>query len=483
MKLKLIAPANKEEDEFWGFKYLEKISGIKSGNLPLALPTLAALTPRDVEVIIEDENIKPINFDEKVDLVGITFFTCFAPRAYQIADEFRRKGAKVVLGGIHASLLPNEAIQHADSIVIGEADEIWPKVISDFKKNNLQRVYKQSRFPDLKNSPVPRFDLVDQKNYNYFTVQIGRGCPYGCEFCSVHLFNGRQYRTKPIENVLREVETLKRLDSKKTFFFVDDNILANPEYAKEFFKKLVPLKIKWWCQASINRLQDDEILDLMQKSGCREVFVGFESISEKSLENIGKTRLNKVDEYNWTIKKVHQHGIAIFGSFMFGSDTDTNEIFNETFNFIQKNNIAFAMLNILVPVPATLIYERFKRENRIINYDWSKYNGDHVCYQPKLLTIEKLQEERNNLLKRIYSYKNMYKRFKNLWEMGVFIRGKERKKLFTKGRILSTLKIIFENPFDLNRNLFVFKSLWNKRVTSIFSIILAINYHDYSYKK
>jgi radical SAM superfamily enzyme YgiQ (UPF0313 family) len=483
MKIKLITPTNKKEDEFWGFKYFEKLTGIKSGNLPLALPTLAALTPSDVEVIIEDENVNPINFNEKVDLVGITFFTCYALRAYEIADGFRKKGIKVILGGIHASIMPEEALQHADAVVIGEADEIWPEVILDFKRNNLQRVYKQKHFPDLRNSPIPRFDLVDQNNYNYFTVQIGRGCPYGCEFCSVHMFNGRQYRSKTIENVLREIKILKKLDNKKTFFFVDDNILINIDYAKQLFQELIHLKIKWWCQASINRLQDDEILDLMQESGCREVFVGFESVSEKSLESIGKTISNKVKEYEWAIKKVHQHGIAIFGSFMFGADTDNKKIFEETFNFIQKNNIAFAMLNILVPAPGTVIYKKFKEEGRILSYDWSKYNGDHVCFKPNLMTIQELQKGRDKLLKRIYSYKNMYKRFKNLWEIGVFIRDKDVKKLFTKTRIFLTIKIILSSPFNLRRNIFILKSLWNLKITSILSLILSLNFHDYSYKK
>lgn len=483
MKIKLIVPANKEINKFFDYRYLKEFSGFEALNIPLSLPTLAALTPQGIEVVIEDENIEPINFEEKVDLAGITFFTSLAPRAYEIAGEFRKRGVKVVLGGIHASMVPNEAKQHADSIVIGEAEEIWPQLVKDFISHNLKDVYCQNGFPNLNVFPVPRWELVKSKKYSHFVVQAGRGCPHNCEFCSVCRFNGRQYRHKPIDNVIKEIELLKSIDSHKTIFFVDDNILAIADYAKELFIKLIPYKIRWFGQASVDRLQNDETLDLMHKSGCREVFIGFESISEKSLRAMGKTKANKVEEYSVVINKLKKHGIAPFGSFMVGSDNDDKSIFNKTFKFIQKNDIIFAMINILTPSPGTILYEKLEKEGRITPDDWSKYDGEHVCFKTKLMSAEELMNSRNDLLKQLYSYKNIYRRLKNLWQEGVYIRDKERKKLFTKGRILFTIKSILNNPLNILRNIFIIKCLWNRYITLVMPITLALNFHDYAYKK
>lgn len=480
MRIKLIAPANKESNDFWGARHLDRIVGVKLANMPLALPTLAALTPKDVEVEIVDENFDEINFDENIDLVGITFLTYLAPRAYEIADRFRIRGVKVVLGGIHTSMVPDEAKQHADSIVIGEAEDIWPKLINDLRNNKLQNIYRQKEFPSLQSTPIPRWDLIDTNKYSYSTIQIGRGCPHGCEFCSVYIFNGRRYRYKPIDNVIKEVKYLRSINPKQLIFFVDDNLLAMPDYARELFNKLIPLKVRWWCQSSVDRLQDDEIIELMYKAGCREIFIGFESISEQSLDNMGKTKTNIVQNYERTIKRIHHHHISVFGSFIFGAGTDDKNIFQDTYNFIQRNNIAFSMLNILTPLPGTLMYKRFNEEKRIIDFHWSKYNVENVCYKPKLMTVDELQEGRYSLLKEVYSYKNMYLRLKKLWNYGIYVREKERRKLFTKGRILFTLRVILRNPFNIKRNLFILKCLWNSKIVSISPIMLAVNFHEYA---
>ncbi|MCM8781233.1 MAG: B12-binding domain-containing radical SAM protein, partial [Candidatus Omnitrophica bacterium] len=291
MKIKLIAPARKPEwgESFWDLKTLCKLTGRKAGGAPLALPTLAALTPSDVEVVLTDENVEPINFDEKVDLVGITGITCVIPRSYEIADEFKKRGVPVVMGGIHVSMLPEEAIRHCDSVVIGEAEEIWEQVVRDAQKGNLQKFYRAPRFPDLTNSPIPRWDLLKNDKYCYFTIQTGRGCPYDCDFCSVKVFNGRGYRHKTIDSVIEEIKTLQKIDYKKLIFFTDDNLLASPKYSEELMQRLIPLKIKtWWCQSSVNRLKDDRLLDLMYRAGCRVIFVGLESVSQKNLDVMNK---------------------------------------------------------------------------------------------------------------------------------------------------------------------------------------------------
>ena len=214
MKIKIISPAKQAKwgESFFDYKSACKLLGRKAGGAPLVLPILAALTPSDVEVVLIDENVEPINFDEKVDLVGITGMSFLISRAYEIADEYRKRGVPVVMGGIHVSGVPEEAIQHSDAVVIGEAEEIWAGIIRDAQKGNLQKFYRAPRFPDLNNSPVPRWDLLKNNKYLYFNIQIGRGCPYSCEFCTVTLFNGRGYRYKKVEQVMEEIAVLQRID-------------------------------------------------------------------------------------------------------------------------------------------------------------------------------------------------------------------------------------------------------------------------------
>jgi radical SAM superfamily enzyme YgiQ (UPF0313 family) len=324
MKVKLISPAKKPEwaESFFDGKHFKELSKLKSGGIPLALPLLAALTPSYVDVRITDENVEPIDFEEEVDLVGITFLTGLAPRAYEIADAYRAKGVVVVLGGIHASMLPDEAILHADSIVIGEAEETWPNLIEDFKNGDLKKTYKAEQQPDILESPLPRWDLVKNDKYMYLTFQIGRGCPNDCDFCSVHQYNGRRYRHKSVEQVIEEIKTLKQICPNKSIFIADDNILSKPSFAKELFKAMEPLEIKFTAQASIDRLANEENLEMLYRAGCRHVFIGFESVDQEGLESVNKGRVNDIDMYKSVVDKIHARGIEIIGSFILGLDQD-----------------------------------------------------------------------------------------------------------------------------------------------------------------
>lgn len=485
MKIKLIAPARKPEwgESFWDLKTFCKLTGRKGGGAPLALPTIAALTPADVEVVLTDENVEPINFEEKTDLVGITGMTCVIPRSYEIADEYRKRGVPVVMGGIHVSMLPEEAIQHCDSVVIGEAEEIWQKVVRDAQKKKLEKFYRAPRFPDLTNTPIPRWDLLKFALYPIFPIQTGRGCPFDCEFCSVQIFNGREYRCKDIKNILEEVKFIKTLEYKKPLFFVDDNILAVKNYAKKLFESLIPFNIKWWCQTSVSSLKDDETLDLMYKSGCRYIFIGFESISQDSLDSMRKSKTNKAEEYKFIIDKVHAHKIAIFGSFILGSDTDNESVFDLTSKFIYDTGIAFAMVNILTPPPGTELYKRLNEKKRILLKPWWQYDGESVCLLPKLMQPEILEKKRNGLLQDIYSYDKCYNRLNNLWTKNVFTRNANQKRLFSRGRILFTITAFINSTLDFKRINFIFKGLWNPKVTSVIAILLSLNFHDYAYKK
>lgn len=252
MKLKLIFPKGQTHN-FWDLKFSAKISGRKYAGIPLSLPTVAALTPKDIDIEIIDENVEPIDFNDRVDLVGISFFTAFANRAYEIADEFRKRGVAVVFGGIHASALPKEALQHADSVVVGEAEDVWGSLIQDFREGELKNIYTSQNYPDLKNSPIPRWDLVKVNNYTFNSVQSSRGCPFDCEFCSVKSFLGQECRFKQLSSVLKEIEHLHNLNYKKGIVFADDNILSDKRYTKDLVSSLIKIGIKnWWCQASIN---------------------------------------------------------------------------------------------------------------------------------------------------------------------------------------------------------------------------------------
>lgn len=357
----------------------------------LSLATVAALFPRDTKIEIINDSIEEIDYNEKVDLVGITSITSTAPRAYEIAEKFREKGTPVMMGGIHPSMLPQEAIKHADSVVIGEAEGQIKHVLKDLKNGKLQKFYSSETRPSLKNIPLPRRDLYENKN-NYYKemhmIQTTRGCPFNCDFCSVTEFFGRTYRKRPISDIIKEIKTVSR---RTLIFFVDDNIAGNPKYAKKLFKALIPLNVKWFGQASLIIAKNRELLQLAAKSGCVSLFIGIESISQDSLKEVNK-KMNRVKDYEESIKIIHDHGIGIIGAFMFGFDSDRKNVFEETVSFIEKNQIELASLAILTPLPGTRLYDRMEKGGRIIERDWSQYTVGKVVFQPKLMTVDELQE-------------------------------------------------------------------------------------------
>lgn len=396
MKIELIVPATREHQGKPGRGILP----------PLGMAAVAALTPPDVEVSLTDENVSPIDFDKEVDLVGITSLTSTSQRAYKIADTFRAKGRKVVLGGIHPSIMPDEASLHADAVVIGEAEGIWPGVIADCKANKLQKIYRQSERPDLGGLPNPRRDLFAKKSYLIAnTVFSTRGCPYSCSFCTVTTFFGHTYRCRPVEEVIAEIRTLNR---KKIFVFLDDNIVGNPKFAKELFRLLIPLKIKWVGQCSVTIAKDDELLRLAAASGCVDLFIGFESLSKSNLTAIGK-KINSVDEYEAIIEKLHKAGVGVHGFFIFGLDGDDAGSFKRTVRFAQKARLESAQFDILTPYPGTAIFESLDKEGRIRNKDWSQYGHD-LMFEPKTLSREMLQEGRTWAWREFYSLSSIWKR-------------------------------------------------------------------------
>ena len=400
MKLLLILPKNNRS--YWGG--VSK-SG-KAGFVRLNLPTIAALTPKDWDVEILDARVKPVDYDTKVDLVGITGFTAEMPSAYSIADNFRKKSVKVVMGGVHVSAVPDEALKHADAVVIGEAELVWEKLLADFQRGELKQKYKADHLCDMKNMAIPRRELLDRSMYSgFYTLQATRGCPFNCDYCAVTAFFGHEFRVRPVDEVIEEIKGFE----KKEFFFMDDNIVGRPKYAKELFRKLIPLKVTWGSQASITMAKDPELLELYAKSGGKYAFIGFESLSQKNLENMHKG-WNSAKDYKEAIRKIHGAGINIVGSFVFGLDEDDTSVFKTTFDFLMETNMAAAQFHILTPLPGTVTYGILEKEGRIIDRDWAKYHTGEVVFQPKGMTAEQLQNGYYWIFRNTYSIKNILKR-------------------------------------------------------------------------
>ena len=383
----------------------------------LGLLKVAALTPPGWQVRIVDEKIEPLDLMQNADLVGITAMTPTVNRGYQIADRFRARGIKVVMGGMHVSQMPEEALRHCDSVVVGEAEGLWPHLLDDWAQQSLKPVYRhENGLPALENLPAPNWDLYRGKNYlPVHFVETTRGCPIDCEFCAVTTAFGGRYRNRPQEEVLRELHQLKPFEGwltlKNCVFFVDDNIIANRAYAREFLARIAGLKLKWFGHASVNIANDGDLLELCQKSGCVGLFIGFESLSSDTLRSIGK-RVNQPHRYREVIQKIHDHGIGIDASFVFGFDTDTPDVFDQTLEFAQSAKVEVAYFSILTPYPGTRLHARLKAENRLLTDNWSLYDGSRAVHQPALLTPDQLLEGYHRVLKEFYRCSSIIKR---LW--------------------------------------------------------------------
>ena len=372
MKIRLIEPSRCIGDG--------KLLKVKSLFIPpITLPLLAALTPSDFEVDIVSESFDDINFDDKVDLVGITAYTSRALRAYEIADEFRKRGVYVVMGGIHVSMEPEEALEHSDTVIVGEAEETWPKFLYDLRNGKQRRIYKADKLPILENLPVPKFSLMDINRYvlcrkkgfsrflptPVYPVQTARGCPHGCEYCSVSVFSGRQYRVRPVKDVVNELKFLKT----RGCIFIDDNIFANPSRARELFRAIKPLELTWAGQGTLSAASDRELLRLARESGCVALFLGIESVSGKALESV-RRNVNNVFDCEKDIKVFKEEGISIMASMIFGLDGEGPTAFQETSHFLMKNRLAYTLWHPLVPFPGTALYERLKEARRLKEDKW-----------------------------------------------------------------------------------------------------------------
>ena len=356
---------------------------------PLTLTTLAALIPPDpdIEVKIVDGSIDPIPMDATVDLVGISVITGCARPAYELAKRFRDRGIPVVLGGVHVTILPGEALRHADSIVIGRGEQAWPELIKDFRQHQLRRVYRESPLTEnqLVGVPAPRLDLQRRSGYMMpNTVQATRGCKRRCDFCSVATV-WPHFIKRPVADVIRDV----RMTQGKIFGFNDVSLLEDTEYARELFTALIPLKKKWGGLVTSDSLQDPELLELMVRSGCVYLLIGFESGNQDTLQGIRKN-FNKAVQYKEMIRSLQKKGITIQGCFVFGFDHDDSSVFESTVNLVENLGVDIPRYSIYTPYPGTPLFHRMMAENRILSFNWNDYDTMHVVIRPKQMTPDEL---------------------------------------------------------------------------------------------
>lgn len=375
---------------------------------PLSIAQLAGLTPDSIEMQFFDDRLEQIKYDEPTDLVAISVETYTARRAYQISTIYRKKGIKVILGGFHPTLIPEEAIEYADSVLIGEAEGLWNKVLQDAEDNKLKKFYKSDVRFSL-DGLRPNRDIFNGKKYLPLSlVESARGCSFMCNFCSVSSFYKQAYKCRPISEVVKEIKDLKR----ENIFLIDDNIGVNRTRTKELFEALTSCNVRWIGQISINLLKDDELVSLMAKSGCICVLIGFESLDSHNLEQMNKSWNNK-SAYEEVVQKLRDKGIVMYATFLFGYDYDNLDSFNRVLEFTLKHKFFLVAFNHLIPFPGTALYEKLYNEGRILHDRWwldSDYRFGDIPFQPKNFSPQELSELCLNFRKKFYSFPSILRR-------------------------------------------------------------------------
>jgi radical SAM superfamily enzyme YgiQ (UPF0313 family) len=375
----------------------------------LTLPYLAALAPEGFEITLIDEQLTDIDFNAPVDIVAITTWTMNSIRAYEIADRFRLLGVPVLMGGPHVFFHFEEAADHADAVCLGEGEFLWPQMLEDAAGGRLKKFYRTNEVQNLKHLRMPRYELLDLKPYGFFktySVQSSRGCPFRCEFCSERLYLGEAYRYRPTEDVIEEIKHT----GAKNILFADSNFAGNTPHAMELMEALIPLHIRWSALWSVHHCKNDTFMDLAKKSGLLHLNIGMESIDSKTLISMNK-KANKASEYQQILEGLRRRGISYSLNFIFGWDTETEDVFSSTFEFLKKNKVPAAYFNILTPDKGTPLYDRMLKENRLTHIDdLGRWPGDRCFIKPKNYSPAILEERVRELHNAFYSYPSMLSR-------------------------------------------------------------------------
>jgi radical SAM superfamily enzyme YgiQ (UPF0313 family) len=377
---------------------------------PLTLAALAGITPPHVEVRAIDDRLEKIDYDDPCELVGISVRTFTARRSYQIAAEYRKRGVPVILGGYHPTLLPEEAAPRADSILIGEAEEVWADIVRDAEQGRLQPVYQAAGAPRFAGLRYDRSIFAEKRYLPVEMVEASRGCPHSCSFCAVSAFHRRTHRCRPADEVAAEVAALQR----KLVLFTDDSPTGNKDAARTLFQALIPLKIRWMAQVSISVAEDRDMVRLMSESGCVGVLVGIESLNPAGLRQINKTWNVLHRGYEEKLGVLRDHGIAVIGSFILGMDDETPETLERTLEFAIRQRLFAALFNLLIPYPGTRFYEEMRREGRLCRPEWwldPTYTYGSVVVRPHQMAAEELEQERLAMGRTFYGLRSIIRRF------------------------------------------------------------------------
>ena len=408
MNIALIVPENQilsetkmeiyKWEDMWEYKARKKLWSVPN----LGLLTVAGMLPDDFFVEYID-----LNYVQKsnplCDWVFMSPSTCQAERAYRIAGELRASGIKVAMGGVHVSVLPDEALQHADTVFIGEAEGAIEAFIADMKAGAAKPTYRGCSSPSLVQTPIPRYDLTACYPYNSIPVQTSRGCPHQCSFCVSSKLYGKRIRRKSITQIQKELENILSVHKRPLIFFTDDNIFVDNEYGLRLIRMIKKFNIRWYAFSDAGIAFKDDLLQEISESGCLQLLIGFESLEEENLAQINRSRWkrDKLNEYEYVIAKIQGFGVGVVGSFVLGMDIDTSEYFDKLYSFIIKTNIYATNITVLTPFPGTAVYSDLKRQNRIFADNWSKYNGFELNFQPEKMSVDAFEKEYIKLYKRI----------------------------------------------------------------------------------
>ncbi len=375
---------------------------------PLTLTLLAALVPEELNAVVRivDEGVEELPEDLDADIVGISACTATAPRAYFLADKIRAGGIPVVLGGVHPTVLPQEAAEHADCVVIGFAEKSWPRLLRDFQKGQLRKYYDDQPETYLAGLPHPRRDLLKKDRYlTTQTIMATRGCPNTCHFCAVPVARRLRYYKRPVEEVVREMRSMEG----GPFIFLDPSPTEDLHYTKSLYEAMIPLQVKWVGLSTVKIAENDELLSLAVRSGCRGLLMGFETISQASLRRMSKG-FNQVKKYQTLVRKLHDYGIGVMACIILGFDEDDPSVFERTLEFVNKVKIDLVRYTIFTPFPGTAVYQELTAGGRILHHDWDKYDYEHAVFQPARMTPEQLQNGLSWLWTHTYSLKSIMRR-------------------------------------------------------------------------